>query len=126
VAVAVLALGLVVGRVARADNGPPPAAKPVAPATRELRVFFLRGEKLTVVHRVVPITLTPAARSLRLLLAGPSAVESRAGATTAIPAGSSIRWLIRRGNVANVNLSSDFAPGAGSSSARRSRRSSTR
>lgn len=97
---------------ARAHTGPLPRAGPGAPIRVEQRLYFVRDGKLGVAHRPVPLSLTPAADSLRQLLAGPNADERRAGLTTSIPRGSSLLWIIRRGNVANVNLSSDFIPAA--------------
>lgn len=106
-----LAPAVVAAGAARADTGPLRAAKPAAPAPVEQRLYFLRDGKLNVAHRSVPLSLTPAADSLRRLLAGPTAAERRSGLTTSIPSGSAVRWVRRGGNVANVNLSSDFAPG---------------
>ncbi len=95
-----------------ADTGPLPRAGTAAPIRVEQKLYFVRDGKLSVAHRPVPLSLTPAADSLRRLLAGPNADERRAGLTTSIPRRSTVLWIIRRGNVANVNLSSDFIPGA--------------
>lgn len=111
-ALALVVLGLLAGASAHADTGPLPAATPSAPRMTALKVYFLRsGGKLGVARRVVPFTPAPAAKSLRLLLAGPNAAERASGLSSAILPGSAVRWIIRRGNVANVNVSADFAPG---------------
>ncbi len=111
-ALALALLGLLAGASAHADAGPPPAALPSAAQMTAVKVYFLRnGDELAVVHRVGSFTRAPAARSLRLLLAGPNAAERASGLTSAVPPKSAFRWVIRRGQVANVNLSSDFAPG---------------
>lgn len=111
-AACVLASAAIAGTAARAHTGPLPRASASASIRVEQKLYFVRDGKLAVAHRPVPLSLTPAADSLRRLLAGPSADERRAGLATSIPSGSSLLWIIRRGNVANVNLSSDFIPEA--------------
>ena len=106
-----LAPAVVAAGAARADTGPLRAATLAAPAPVEQALYFVRDGKLSVAHRSVPLSLTPAADSLRRLLAGPTASERRSGLTTSIPSGSAVRWVRRGGNVANVNLSPGFAPG---------------
>lgn len=110
-AVCVLAPAVVAAGAVRADTGPLRAAKPAAPAPVEQRLYFVRDGKLSVARRSVPSSPTPAADSLRRLLAGPTASERRSGLTTSIPSGSAVRWVRVSGNVANVNLSPGFAPG---------------
>ena len=92
-----------------------PSGSPSPGRTMTLSLYFLRGEKLGVAHRVVPFTLTPGAASLRLLFAGPKASEKAAGLSTAIPAGVELNGLTidAQKKVATVDLSPAYAEGDG-------------
>lgn len=78
-----------------------------APATVDVRVYFLRGERLVIDHRRVdgPAVLRGA---LEELVAGPSD-----GLSTAIPAGTRVRDVNLVDGTATVDLSGEFATGGG-------------
>jgi germination protein M len=94
-----------------ATASPSPAA---VPAQTTLRLYFLRGDKLGVAERRVAHTAMPATESMKALLAGPTADESAAGLTSAIPTGSRLLGLTIDGTNARVDLSATFASGGGS------------
>jgi hypothetical protein len=76
-------------------------------------VFFVRGEK--VAAGGAPVSRSaPARGALEALLAGPDAVESAAGMTTEIPAGTRLLGVDIRDGRATVDLSGEFASGGGS------------
>ena len=93
-----------------------PATTPTAApsATTTLSLYFLRGEALGVAERRVPATTTPATAALEALCAGPSASESAAGLTSAVPGGTRLLGLSIDGTTARVDLSAQFATGGGS------------
>jgi len=89
-----------------------PTTAPSAGTT--LSLYFLRGESLGVAARQVPQTTTPATAALEALCAGPSASETAAGLTSAVPAGTHLLGLSIDGTTAHVDLSAEFASGGGS------------
>jgi germination protein M len=96
-----------------------PATTPTAApsATTTLSLYFLRGESLGVAERQVPATTKPATAALEALCAGPSASESAAGLTSAVPSGTRLLvplGLSIAGTTARVDLSAQFATGGGS------------
>ena len=93
-----------------------PATTPTAApsATTTLSLYFLRGEALGVAERRVPQTTKPATAALEALLAGPTADESAAGLTSAVPSGTRLLGLSIDGTTARVDLSAQFATGGGS------------
>ena len=93
-----------------------PATTPTAApsATTTLALYFLRGEALGVAERRVPQTTRPATAAMEALLAGPSASESAAGLTSAVPSGTRLLGLSIDGTTARVDLSAQFAAGGGS------------
>jgi len=93
----------------------PTTAPTVAPSpTTTLSLYFLRGEELGVAERRVPQTTKPATAALEALCAGPSASESAAGLTSAVPSGTRLLGLSIDGTTARVDLSAQFATGGGS------------
>jgi germination protein M len=99
---------------------PSPASSPVTtptaapPATTTLSLYLLRGEKLGVAERQVPQSTKPATAAIEALCAGPSASESAAGLTSAVPSGTRLLGLSLDGTTARVDLSAQFATGGGS------------
>ena len=93
-----------------------PATTPTAspPPTTTLSLYFLRGEALGVAERQLPATTRPATAALEALCAGPSASESAAGLTSAVPGGTRLLGLSIVGTTARVDLSAQFATGGGS------------
>jgi spore germination protein GerM len=83
-----------------------------AAGTTTLGLYFLRDGDLGVAERRVPKTATVATAALKTLLAGPTAEETAAGLSTAIPAGSRLASLSIGGGLATVDLSSEFAGGS--------------
>src|SRR5579864_7072956 len=64
----------------------PSTATPL-PATIDVRVYLLRGDKIDVGHREVLATPKVATAALRQLLAGPTPEEAAAGLASAVPTG---------------------------------------
>ena len=79
-------------------------------------VYYVRDEKIAASHRVILKTLEVGKTAMQELLFGPSGLESDAGMTSAIPAGTTFLGLdINSGTgVATVNLSKEYASGGGS------------
>jgi spore germination protein GerM len=98
----------------------PPATTPAtAPATTpapeqvDVDVWFVRDERVAAVTRAVtPPAVARAA--MTELLRGPDADEAASGASTSIPAGTSLLGLRIAGGVAEVDLSGEFTSGGGS------------
>lgn len=81
--------------------------------TIDVRVYFLRDERLVVAHRDVagPAVLRGA---LEALLAGPTDAERDAGDTTTVPAGTALRGVNLEDGEATVDLTAEFGTGGGS------------
>ena len=90
-----------------------PTTTTSAPALVDVKVYFLRGERLAIVHRQVP---GPAVLrgALTELLAGPTAAELADGLITVIPAGTTLLDLDLAGGLATVDLNSAYESGGGS------------
>lgn len=111
---AALLATLAVASSAPADSTPPPTQAQTVPVARFHSLFdlyFVKSGALTAAPRVIPKTRSVGTRALRLLLAGPTAAERRAGLTTAIPRGARLRSVIRHGDLAIVDLSPSFGAG---------------
>ncbi len=81
-------------------------------------MYFLLGEHLVPVQRIVPQTVAVAHAAVQQLLAGPTAAES-AGASrlvSAIPSGSRLLDIALANGIATVDLSGQFESGGGSAS----------
>jgi germination protein M len=89
-------------------TGLPPAA------TEDVRVYFLRGDKLDVAHRTVVATPQIAAAAMTQLLAGPTPADAAAGLATTVPAGTRLLGINLADGIATVDLSGGFAGGGGS------------
>jgi len=80
-----------------------------APATSEVRVYFLLDGKVWPVRREVEQTEAVATAALAELLSGPTAQEeSDLGLTTAIPAGTAVESVSVESGVARVELSGEL------------------
>lgn len=92
-----------------------PPANTTEPASTmvDVRVYFVRGERLEIAHRLVeaPAVLRGA---LGELLRGPTADERAAGLATAIPDGSALLDVALADGRAIVDLSRAFESGGGS------------
>ena len=81
----------------------------------QVSVWLAKGETLEAVPRTVPRVPGIGAEAVKALLAGPTAAESRAGYTTAVPTGTRFLGLVIDGaGIAKVDLSRDFEAGGGS------------
>ena len=78
----------------------------------DVRVYFLRGERLVVAHRDVagPAVLRGA---IEALLDGPGAADTAAGDTTTIPAGTELRGVDLEDGEATIDLTAEFGSGGG-------------
>lgn len=85
-----------------------------SPATQDVRVYLLRGDKLDVAHRSVVATQGIAAAAMAELLAGPTPAETASGLATTVPAGTRLIGIDVAGGTATVDLSGGFASGGGS------------
>lgn len=85
-------------------------------ATRTVRVYFVRDEKVGVGGRVLTgaDAGAPASAAVRALLAGPTAEEREFGLGTAVPTGVTLNGITVRDGLATVDLSKGFASGGGS------------
>ena len=83
-------------------------------ATVDLRTYFLHGETIAVAYRSVPATPQVATAAMSELLAGPTAADTSAGFTTAIPSGTRLRGIDIAGGTATVDLTGAFESGGGS------------
>jgi hypothetical protein len=77
----------------------------------EVTLYFIRGEKLQPVKRVVPRVTRIGAEAVSALVAGPNEAEKRAGLATAIPAATRFNALTIDDGVARVDLSRSFEAG---------------
>ena len=84
------------------------------PATMDVRVYFMQGDKIGVAHRTITATRQTATAAMTELLAGPTASDSAAGLTTAIPSGTLLLGINVAGGTATVDLTGTFASGGGS------------
>ncbi len=109
---------------------PPPEPAPTAPATTavtttapfetteptptmvDVKVYYLRGERLAIAHRQVaaPAVLSGA---LTAVLVGPTPDERAAGVSTEIPPGTTLRDVSLADGQAIVDLSGDYESGGG-------------
>ena len=88
------------------------SATPRHDATTSLRVYLMRGNKLGVSGRDVPVTKAVAHAAVTLVLAGPTKADKRAGLSTDIPPGTHLLAVSIVKGTARVNLSPMFARGA--------------
>jgi hypothetical protein len=78
----------------------------------DVKVYFLRGERLAIAHRQVPGPATLRG-ALTELLAGPTADELAAGLHSEIPEGTTLLDVDLTDEVATVDLSDDYDDGGG-------------
>jgi hypothetical protein len=92
---------------------PLPPATTDAPTLVDVKVYFLRDERLEIAHRQVP---GPAVLigALTELLAGPTSDELAAGLHSEIPSGTTLLDLNLADELATVDLSDDYDDGGGS------------
>lgn len=98
-------------------GSPSPAVTPTAtPAgeTIDLKVYFLRDEKVAAVLRTVPMTQAVGRAALEELLQGPNPGERGTGLSSAIPDDTRLLGLDISGGVATVDFSRAFESGGGS------------
>ncbi len=79
----------------------------------DVKVYFLRGERLAIAHRQVPAPAVLRGAMVELL-AGPTAEELAAGLFTVVPSGTELLDLNLADGLATVDLSSDYESGGGS------------
>jgi spore germination protein GerM len=92
-----------------------PTTKPAAaPAKTRFEVYFVRDEKLVAAQRSIDYTPGVGKAAVAHLLVGPTASETGAGLSSAIPAGVKLNGLVIKDKVATVDLSGGFALGGGS------------
>ena len=96
-----------------ATTAPPAVPSTTRTGQAEVRVYFARDEKVATAGRTVEPPAV-ARGAMEALLAGPDALESGIGMTTAIPAGTTLRGVTIADGTARVDLSSQFASGGGS------------
>ncbi len=96
------------------SSPPTPTPSATTAETTRVSVYFLRGEKLGVADRRVPMTKGVAAAALRELCAGPTDEERDAGLGTTIPDGTELLGVAIRDGVAFVDLTSAYGSGGGS------------
>jgi spore germination protein GerM len=87
-----------------------------APSRLSLEIWFVRDGGLMATHRIHPPTQAVATAAMTDLLGGPTAAESAAGSTSAVPAGTRLLGINIANGVATVDLTSEFQSGGGASS----------
>ncbi len=95
---------------------PGPSASPSAtPAeTMVIDAWFVKDEKLAVVHREVTQTVAVLRAAIEELLRGITFTDASYGLSTAIPDGTELRSVSLDGDTATIDLSSTFESGGGS------------
>ena len=83
------------------------SAAPGSSRAPTVKVAFLQGEQLVYVSR----SGSGSKAAVTALLAGPTKAERAREVTTQIPAGTRLRGVSRRGNVATIDLDARFATG---------------
>ncbi len=93
-----------------------PSASPSAtPAeTMVIDAWFVKDEKLAVVHREVTQTVAVLRAAIEELLRGITFTDASYGLSTAIPDGTELRSVSLDGDTATIDLSSTFESGGGS------------
>lgn len=89
-----------------------PSPSPTAAPLRELRVFFVRDDRLQEVVRTTEGASEAPDFVLRALLDGPTPEETVTGVTTAIPAGAELLEVEIEAGLATVNFSKEFEASA--------------
>lgn len=97
---------------APATTTPSAPTTSTAPTLIDVKVYFLRGERLAIAHRRVPGPATLRG-ALTELLAGPTSDELDAGLHSEIPAGTALLDLDLTDGLATVDLSDHYDDGGG-------------
>ncbi len=92
---------------------PEPSTTTTLPSMTDVKIYFLREERLAIVHRLVagPAVLRGA---MTELLAGPTDAERADGLVSAVPEGTQLLDVNLADGLATVDLSSEFESGGGS------------
>ena len=91
---------------------PPPSTTTTPGTLIDVKVYFLRDERLAIAHRQVPGPATLRG-ALAELLSGPTADELVAGLHSEIPEGTTLLDVDLTDEVATVDLSDDYDDGGG-------------
>jgi germination protein M len=97
-----------------AAESPPPTAANGTAGTMTVDAYFIGGEKIAAASRTIAKTQGAGAAAMRLLLEGPSGMETEGGMTTAIPEGTTLLGLDIKNGIATVDLSKEYGSGGGS------------
>ncbi|MBE0476523.1 MAG: GerMN domain-containing protein [Coriobacteriia bacterium] len=113
------------GTTPSADATPAADGEDAAGRGTPIRAYFLReaGSETGRQERVAPVrrhtrSTGVAAAAVEALLAGPNEAEATAGFVSAVPSGVRLRGVNVRNGIAIVDLSDEFAAGAGSAGMR--------
>jgi spore germination protein GerM len=87
-----------------------------APSRLSLEIWFVRDGGLVATHRVHAPTPAVATAAVTDLLDGPTAAESAASMSSAVPSGTRLLGINIANGVATVDLTSEFQTGGGASS----------
>ncbi len=91
-----------------------PDATTATQGTTQVSVWLTRGGLVEPVARTVPRVARVGAETVKSLLTGPTATETRSGFGTAVPAGTRFVDLTIEDGIAKVDLSREFEAGGGS------------
>jgi carbon monoxide dehydrogenase subunit G len=94
---------------------PAPTTTRPSGVTAQVSVYFAQNGKLVPVRRTVAGPGVAAA-AIRALLAGPDAAERRAGMSSSVPAGTSLRDVSVHGGTAIADLDRTYESGGGTAS----------
>ena len=97
-----------------AAEEPPATAAAGTSGTMTVNAYFNRDEKIAAASRTIAKTQGAGAAAMRLLLEGPSGMETEGGMSTAIPEGTTLLALDIKNGIATVDLSKEYASGGGS------------
>lgn len=115
-------------RTAAASSSPPPSptaattespeatpepSGPPATTSKQLEVWFTRGEDLFVAHHEVETGAAVARAAMEQLLARPNDFEANAGVSTSVPPGTRLLGLSIEDGVATVDLSEEYGDTGG-------------
>jgi spore germination protein GerM len=82
--------------------------------TRFVDVYFVKdGRYATSIARAVPATTDVAANAIRALIAGPTAAETDAGLSSAVPSDTLLLGIAIHDGLATIDLSREFEAGGG-------------
>lgn len=92
----------------------PPSTTVPPRESRFVDVYFVKdGRYAAAISKAVPATTDVAANAIRALIAGPTAAETEAGLSSAVPTDTLLLGIAIRNGLATIDLSREFEAGGG-------------